>query len=421
MKAGIFGIVLIVLLSVTLAQSADEVEYYAVFMEGAKVGYATHSSVVANGKVTTTETVDMTINRAGVAMSLKTKEICVETLKGEPISFVAEQDIGMGTARTEGTVGQDGIVQVQTKGMGEVQKNSFPWPKGAVMAEGLRLISMEKGLKEGTSYNVKMFSPGMMDAVDSRVSVGARQEVDLLGRVVTLTKVETTMSMPGTGEMTTVGFVDEELRALKSIMPMAGMKIEMVACEKTIALGDNEPLEIIDKMFLASPEPIIDAGSAKSITYYLKPVEGAGGFTIPAGDNQKVERLEDGTIKVVVEPVKAPAGGVFPYKGTDANIAEAIKPNRFLQSDDANIIALAKQATGDADGRREGLWRCGKKNRGVCGEIRKECKLVGWIRLGGGGGGKQKRRLYRVCGFVRGDVPVDWNTGQGRCGRGIHR
>jgi hypothetical protein len=347
MKMKILGLALIVLQWTVCARAADDIEYYAVLMEGAKVGYATHSRIVAEGRVTTTETTALTINRLGIPVSLKTKETCVETIKGEPISFAAEQDIGMGTMKTEGTVGKDGTVKVRTSGAGVVQESSFVWPRGAVMAEGLRLIEIEKGLKEGASYDVNMFSPGAMAAVGSRVRVGAKQEVDLLGRVVTLTKVETTMSMPGAGEMTTVGFVDEELRTLKTIMPMAGMNVEMLACAKEFAFGNNQVLEIVDKMFLASPEPLGDVGSAKSITYYLKPVGETGSFTIPAGDNQRAERLEDGSVKVVVELVSAPAGEKFPYRGTDAKVLEATRPSRFLQSDDAKIIALAKRATGD--------------------------------------------------------------------------
>ncbi len=79
----------------------------------------------------------------------------------------------------------------------------------------MRLIELEKKLKEGTSYDVSVFSPGIMAAVNSRVKVGAKQDVDLLGRIVPLTKVETVMSMPGTGEIVSTGYVDEQLRRVK--------------------------------------------------------------------------------------------------------------------------------------------------------------------------------------------------------------
>jgi len=349
MKAKIFGIGLIVLQLTVLAWArTDDVEYYAVFVDGTKVGHAIHSRVVAGERVTTTDTVNMTLNRMGKTVLMKTKETCVETVKGEPISFDTEQDMGMVTMKTEGIVGKDGTVRTRTTGIGAVQEGTIVWPKGAVMAEGLRLIELEKKLNEGTSYDVNVFSPGIMAAVNTRVKVGAKQDVDLLGRIVPLTKVETVMSMPGTGEIASTGYVDGQLRALKSIMPMAGMNVEMLACEKEFAMSNNQPAEIIDKMFLASPEPLENVGSAKSITYYLKPTAQTTNLKIPSSDNQQVQKLEDGTVIVKVEPVSMPAGGTLPYKGTDANIAEMIKPGRFVQSDDANIIALAKQAVGDA-------------------------------------------------------------------------
>jgi hypothetical protein len=347
MNVKILIVVLIALQSIVWATAAEDVDYYAVIMEGAKVGYSTHSRTEANNQVTTTETVDMTINRMGIALNVKTSESCVETVRGEPISFSAMQDMGLGAMKTEGTVGRDGMVRVAINGTDAQPGSNFAWPKGAVMSEGLRLIEMEKGLKEGLSYGVKVFSPGIMAAVDSNIAVGAAQNVDLLGRIVKLTKVETTMSMPGMGEIKTVSFMDEKLRALKTVMPMAGMNIELVACEKAYALGDNETLDIVDKMFVTSPEPLEDVGSAKSITYYLKPAGNAGNFTIPANDNQRVSRQQDGTVKVVIEPVKAQAGVRFPYRGPDKEIVEATRPGRYLQSDDPKIIGLAKQAVGN--------------------------------------------------------------------------
>jgi hypothetical protein len=74
MKMNILGLALIVLQwSVCAGAQAEDVEYYAVLMEGAKIGYATHSRIVAEGpdsglasrggQVTTTETTALTINR----------------------------------------------------------------------------------------------------------------------------------------------------------------------------------------------------------------------------------------------------------------------------------------------------------------------------------------------------------------------
>lgn len=346
MKTKIFLAALIIFQS-AWAGAEENVEYYAVIMQGAKVGYATHSRVEGNGQVKTTETIDITISRFGTPLNVKTVETCVETTKGEPLSFSAVQDMGIMATKTEGVVGKDGEAKIKTAMGGNTQENSFPWPKGAVMAEGLRIISMEKGLKEGTSYVVEVFSPSMMSAIKAQVQVGAKEEVDLFSRVVKLTRTDTVMSMPGMGEMTVVSYVDDDYNALKTTLPMMDMKLELIACEKEFALGNNEMFDIADKMFVSSPEPIENVGLAKEIGYYLKPIEGAGDFTIPTEDNQRAERLEDGSVIVVVEPVSVPKGVKFPYRGTDKDAIEAMKPTRFLQSDDAKTIELAKRAVGD--------------------------------------------------------------------------
>jgi transglutaminase-like putative cysteine protease len=76
----------------------------------------------------------------------------------------------------------------------------------------------------------------------------------------------------------------------------------------------------------------------------LNPTPGAK-LAIPSTDNQKVQRQADGRIILTTEPV-APAGGVFPYKGDDPSLLEAVKPTRFLQSDRKEIVELARKAVG---------------------------------------------------------------------------
>jgi transglutaminase/protease-like cytokinesis protein 3 len=130
-------------------------------------------------------------------------------------------------------------------------------------------------------------------------------------------------------------------------MPIAGIQVELVACAKEFALGENDVFEIIDKMFIASPKPLEDVRKAKSITYHISPKPGTENLTIPSTDNQKVQHLKDGKVVVTVEPVEAPKGAKFPYKGTDSTIKDAMKPTRYVQSDNQKIIGLARQAIGD--------------------------------------------------------------------------
>ncbi len=325
----------------------EETEYFALFMEGKKVGYAIQTRTVAGNKVTTSVELKITLSRLGVSVSVQTKAITIETIEGKPLGFELEQAFGMMVTKTIGTVDEQGKVTVKT---GQ-QQEEFDWPSGAVMSEGMRLLLLKYGLAEGTTYTAKLFDPSMMLVVDVEVKVGSKQNVDLLGRVVALTEVQSNVSSTQIGSLISTEYYDDNLLLQKSITPVMGMTVEQVACTKEFALGQIDVLEVVDKLFMASPEPLSDVSSARSITYYLSPVTNEVDLKIPSGDNQKVEQLSGGTIILTVEPVAAPMGVRFPYKGNDREALEALEPTRYVESDQQLIIDLARRAvddTGDA-------------------------------------------------------------------------
>jgi len=320
----------------------EETEYFAVFMEGKKVGYAIQNRIVADGKVTSIQEVKITVNRIGIPVTAEIAETTIETTDGRPLGFESVQDMSIMAMKVTGTVDKQGNVNV----IAADQKQTLEWPKGAVLAEGLRLLTLEKGLKEGTQYSVKIFNPGILMALDAQVVIGPKKNVDLLGRIVALTEVNTTYNVPGAGNIVSTSYIDDELHMQKTITPMAGMRIEMIGCTKEFALSRYDVLEMVDKMFLSSPVELDNLSSVKLITYFLRPVKETDRFIIPSNDNQSVQKLASGTTVLTVEPVSAPAGASFPYRGTASDIRKAMQPNRFLQSDNKQIIELARSAIG---------------------------------------------------------------------------
>jgi hypothetical protein len=352
-----FVVVLVLAVAGFCKAVSEETEYFAVFMDGKKVGYSIHSRVEADGKVTSSDKVSITLSRANIPVTINMTETGIETVDGKPVGFEVIQDLGIMSMKSAGTVDPNGTVNVTTKMMGNEQKSTMQWLAGAVMTEGLEQLSRKQGFKEGTTYKAQIFSPSIMQAFDANVIIGPKQTVDLLGRVVTLTEVKTSYNMPGAGQIVSTSFVDDDYKVQKNITPIVGMQVEMIACPKGFALGQNDVLDVIDKLLLASPEPLGDVGSAKSITYILRTTAEANDLTIPSNDNQKVQRLDAGKIMVTVEPVAAPSGATFPYKGRDKMLLNAIKPTRFLQSDNEKIIGLARRAVGDTKDEAEAVKR----------------------------------------------------------------
>jgi len=325
----------------------SETEYFAVFMEGKKAGYAMNERTVSDGKVTTITEVSLTINRAGIPLTVNMTSESVETAEGRPISFKSVQDLGLMKMEVSGTMQPDGKVALVNNSLGSQQKSVIDWPEGALMAEGMRLLQEAKGLKEGTEYSYSVFEPSVGTALTAKTIVGKTKPVDLLGRIVDLTEITNVLSMPGMGEISTKSYIDDDFKLQKDIMPIMNINIEMVACAKEFALGKNDVVELIGKMFIDSPVPLKNLDSVESITYYLSPLAGAK-MTIPPNDNQQVRKAADGKVIMTVKPIVAPAGVKFPYQGNDKAALEALKSTQFVQSDHEEIVELARQAIGKA-------------------------------------------------------------------------
>jgi len=320
-------------------------DYYAVFMQGKKIGHAVEQRVVKGDKVYSSERMHMAISRMGVPISVDANETAVETLAGEPLSFAMKQQLSIMTTSVSGTV-KNGVVDVVSRSMGAEQKRTMPWPQGAVMMEGLRLLTLKKGLTPGTRYSAKVFTASLMQALDMQIVIGPKRDIDLMGRVLSLTEVKTSYAPPGAGQVTQTSYVDDEGRPLKSIIPIMGLQIEMIACAKEFALSKVESPELFSNMLLDSPEPLGDLSKTEAITYYLSRTQPGSDLGIPQTDAQSVRSFADGSVVLTVKPLAVPSGGRFPYKGNDATAKAALEANLYLQSEDPRVVALARQAVG---------------------------------------------------------------------------
>lgn len=328
------------------ASAQSNEEYYAIFIDGQKSGYGIHSRIVDGNSVRTSEEIKITMDRMSTPVSVSTTETYIESIAGEPLGFETVMNMSLFVTKTYGKVGDDGKVEVKSVTGQLESKKTIDWPKGALMAEGLRLMELKGGLTEGNTFSAMLFVPSLLQAVGAKAVIGKKTDVDLLGRVVKLTEVTTTMFMPMTGNIVSKTYVDDDLNALKAVMPMIGMNLELVACSKELALSPDDPAELMNKAFIKSPKPLGDLNRVKSVRYKIRPVKTATNFSIPVTDNQKVKKLSDGTIVLTVRPVKIKKDKIG-YKGNAPEVLKYLEPNRYVQSDNETIRKLAKEAVGN--------------------------------------------------------------------------
>jgi len=336
----------ITLLLYCISLALGETEYYAILMDGQKVGHAKMIRTVKGNRVNTSEEAIITVSRGPISITVTTKELAIETLDGEPVGFASSQVMSGMEMKVLGKIVGD-KAQVKITSAGTEKNKTIDWPEGALLFEGMNLLTKKMGLQEGTTYSAKVFSSQVMSPIDVDIRIGAKKEVDLLGRVVNLTEVSSTMVIPPAGRIESKVYVDDDCRALKQIIPMMGMNIEMVACEKEFALSEDQVVDVINKSFIKSPVDVRGIYDAKSAVYQIEALPGSKNLIIPSTDNQKTTKLSPGVFEVKVEPV-VPARDVGGgYKGSDEHVLEMLKANRYVQSDDERIIKLAKKAVGN--------------------------------------------------------------------------
>jgi hypothetical protein len=315
-------------------------------MAGKKIGYSVEKRNIKDNKVISSQTMHISISRMGIPVTIDVTQKFTETCDGKPLSFDMLQNFSLMSTHIFGTI-KDEVINISTETMGSIQKSQKPWPKGAVMSEGFRLIQKKHGLRAGTQYTALVFSPDIMKTITMDVLIGPKKNIDLLGRIIKLTEIQTTCIMPGAGKIKTTIYADNNLNAQKTIMPIMGMNMEMIACAKEFALKKVESPEMFINSTLPSPKPLGDLSKIRAITYQIIPNTKNAELGIPDTDCQTVKPLTDGSISLTVKPVTALKGGSFPYQGKNKEALTALESNMYLQVNNPRVIALARKAVGN--------------------------------------------------------------------------
>ncbi len=324
---------------------SDEPEYMLVTIDGQKCGYAVNQRIEKGGMVHTSQEVFMSINRLGFILEVTEKTVYVETAAGEPVSFETTQKFSDAAGQvTRGKIADGKLTLMRT----DEEVNTLDYDRQALMPEGLRLLVLKNGIAPGVSFSFTVFDAALVQNMPAKVAVFDKEKIDLFGRIKELYKVVTTTTIPGAGDVRMTSYVDEDYKPYRSSTWLMGFTIEMIACEKAVALSPNSPADIFSDLLIKSPVNISQAALKLPITYTLEITKPSDDVKVPSDDNQTAEKDEKGNIVVRVAPVKNVKGEPWPVTHKDPKLAGFLAANGYVQSDNEKIKALAKKAVGNA-------------------------------------------------------------------------
>jgi transglutaminase superfamily protein len=313
-------------------------QWYTVLLDGRKIGSFESTREVRDGRVVTAQTLDLAIERAGITVALSSKETSEETSDGKPLAFRSQSKLSGSETMIEGTL-RDGKVAVKTLTGGAPQQREIAWPAGALLPEGLRLEGLRKGLAPGTKFRTLAFQPSSLDAAQVDTLVAGTETVDLPAGRKTLTAIEQTISFSGTPVKSRL-WVDAEQNIYKLTMPLIGVDLVLLACDRACATAPNQGTDIFDRTLMTSPRPLTRAELSRGMRYVLAADDGGAELKLPQTGEQQVARKGD---TLIVEVLPSPRA-----TGETGPAAADYAPNDWLQSKAPEIETLARKAAGDA-------------------------------------------------------------------------
>lgn len=326
-------------------------EWFSLHMGGGKIGYA-HTSTARDGdRIRSTIDFHMKIGRVDNPVVMETSQSTTETLAGVPLAFDSQMRMSQVQSSTRGTIA-NGKVTVITSQYGMEQRQEFDFPADAMLSWGLFREQIKRGFAPGTKYTVKTYAPELRldDAISATVLVGEAEEFPVGDRKQRGRKVTVTMEGP-TGALEMVSWVDQNGLPLRSRVTMPGLgDMEMFAVGQAAAVADFVPPEMFMTTVLKANRKI-DKDRAAAIRYRVKSKKpGTPLDDLPETDSQNVKRIDAETLEITVRRLPHLTGkGSATADGLKGRpeFAEYLEPNLMMNTEDKQLLDLARKAAGN--------------------------------------------------------------------------
>ena len=316
--------------------------WYEVFLADAKVGYFQDKMQKDGELINSRNEFVMQIKRAGQSIEITVEQKTKEKISGELIEFSTETKMAGIPMLKKGRVEGKELV-VYEKQFISGKETRYPFDPEGGMSWGLRKQVLENGFQEaGKTYELKVYSPdmGMKKPVKAKIICFGEKPIQIGEKKIKAFEVDMELKSPF-GSMITKSWFDENCVALKTVMNMGGMKISIIEVPKKKAKKMEEEAH---ELLLSSVVPL-DAAvpNSEKNTFILRAIKGQWSAKLFEGTGQKIEKINDNSIRVIVDQSQRKEKG-----GEELDLEPFLSANVYLDSDDLLIQKLAQKAKGKA-------------------------------------------------------------------------
>lgn len=330
---------LLILLSCVAAHATAPAEqWFTVLLDGRKIGSFEQTRDVDHEQVTTTQRLKVELDRAGTSIAITSTETSVEGIDGTPLAFSSRSQLSGQESVVEGRLHGDRLL-LRVQHAGEWSEREMTWPKGALLAEAQQLSSLRAGLTAGTQLTQLTWQPSSAATASVTSHVGALERIELPQGRRQLHRIRQTMNH-GDSAIESTLWVDQDYAVHKLLMPMLGMELTLLRCDRLCATAPNQRADIFSRTLMSAPRALTTSELRDGLRYRLRSPQLHSVTQMLDTGEQRVHADADGI--VVDVSMHAQSSGQTPPSSSD------YAANDWLQSSAPEIIALARR--GSADG-----------------------------------------------------------------------
>ena len=344
------GFVVVLASCPTLAEAQDS--WDAVFLSGQKVGHI-HTFVAPvkdRGLDLVRVRVDMKLSfkRDKDRVTIETRYGTIETPEGAVLRLDSRTLASQQEMRTFGDVINNQMT-LTLEGAGQKQQLAIPWGPDVRGPYAAEQSLSRTPIKAGESRSIKMFIPDLNKVCDMTLAARVPERVELGGgEKRSLMRVEQTAVLDGKPrpEYSMTYWVDTGGQVLKSSSDILGGMVTFRTTREAATSPDgagtfDQLVMSIVKVTHKIPRP----ESSRNIVYHIALKDESPVQVFPNDRRQAIQAGKDKTSATLHVKTAGPNDGP---PGPEAVDKEFLQPNSLITSADERVMALAREAVGDA-------------------------------------------------------------------------
>jgi len=323
--------------------------WYVVTIADHPVGYL-HESIGPGaegaGTILSRSDMKMVLNRLGTKVEIRMLSYEEETRDGLLRKVGYDMQASLLTTKTEGVV-KDGTIEIRSQAGGKEYTRSLSFTGALLGSEGVRQESLKKLRGPGDTAEFQIFAAELDTVSKGRRKVLAKETLKIAGKDVPVLKVEETIEASAAKGTT---WLDGEFLVVKEETPTPFGTAQVVLADEAQALaaasGGELPAEIYKSSIIRSNIRLPKARSLETLKVKLihkKPELGWPEIKSPY--ETVLSKSPDSLVLEIKRPKLPPKPASLPVAMTEAN-QQFLKPNAYIQSDMADLQALAREAVG---------------------------------------------------------------------------